>query len=263
MGMIGGTTSIHRNFPCPCRGRGITMTSEDPDPFSGSGSDVDEGPVKLSVHMGMWDFSRCDPKKCSGRRLCRLRLISEFRLSGSGAGGKFRGVILTPSATAVLSPADKDIVLGRGLAVVDCSWAQLDAVPFHKLPRAASQRLLPLLLAANPVNYGKPWRLNCAEALIAGLLICGADKDADVLIGKVGYGEEFIRLNQEYLDKYKTCRNSQEILDAQAKFLADLDKPAESESEDFESSEDDSEYESESEYETDNLGNRIEKVKIV
>jgi ribosome biogenesis protein Tsr3 len=40
---------------------------------------------------------------------------------------------------------------------------------------------VPFLIACNPVNYGKPWRLNCVEALAAGFYITGHDDWAELL----------------------------------------------------------------------------------
>lgn len=168
--------------------------------------------------MGMWDFAQCDPKRCSGRKLCRLKVIEEFRV-----GHKFRGIILTPSGTRVISPADKEIVKQGGLAVVDCSWAELEKVPFAKLPKG-NERLLPFLVAANTVNYGKPYKLNCAEALIAGLLICGFRSDAEKIMAKFSYGDEFYRLNETLWDIYAACKDGEEVLQAQNEYLKKIDE---------------------------------------
>lgn len=174
--------------------------------------------IHTKIRMGMWDFAQCDPKRCSGRKLCRLKVIEEFKVSH-----KFRGIILTPSGTRVVSPADRDIVEQNGLAVVDCSWAELDKVPFAKLPKG-NERLLPFLVAANTVNYGKPYKLNCAEALIAGLLICGFPEDAQILMDKFSYGEEFYRLNEELWEIYAACKNGEEVIAAQNDYLKRIDE---------------------------------------
>lgn len=171
------------------------------------------GSASTVTRLGMWDFAQCDPKRCSGRRLVRLGMIEEFKVAQ-----KFRGIILTPSAERVVSPADREVMQASGLAVVDCSWAELERVPFARLPRGG-ERLLPFLVAANTVNYGKPYKLNCAEAFIAGLLICGLDDDARVLMDKFSYGEEFYRLNEELWAIYRGCKDGAEVVAAQNAYL--------------------------------------------
>lgn len=190
--------------------------SYDADPAnSDSENDANE---PTEIRMGMWDFAQCDPKRCSGRKLCRLHVIDEFKV-----GHKFRGIILTPSGTRVISPADREIVKQGGLAVVDCSWAELDKVPFAKLPKGF-ERLLPFLVAANTVNYGKPYKLNCAEALIAGLLICGFPADAQKLMDKFSYGEEFYRLNAPLFEIYAACEDGEQVLKKQDEYLKQIDE---------------------------------------
>ena len=115
--------------------------------------------------------------------------MSELRV-----GQRFRGAVLTPKGTQVISPADKDIVAQHGTAVVECSWARLEELPWAKI-RSQHERLLPYLIAANPINYGKPYKLTCVEAVAATLYICGADDQAEELLSKFAWGHSFWEMN--------------------------------------------------------------------
>ncbi len=153
------------------------------------GSDVNS----IDVPVAMWDFNHCDPKRCSGKKLSRLGLIQELRV-----GQKFRGIVLTPNATQTLSPADAHIVAENGVAVVECSWARLDEVPFGKL-KSPNERLLPHMIATNPVNYGKPMKLNCVEALAAAFYLCEMPAQGRLLLSKFGWGEHFPKINARWI----------------------------------------------------------------
>lgn len=84
---------------------------------------------------------------------------------------KFPGIVLTPTAKKMISPEDNAIVASSGLCVIDCSWQYFDSVKVKSVK--ANERLLPYLLAANPVNYGKEIKLTCAEALAGALYLSG------------------------------------------------------------------------------------------
>lgn len=101
----------------------------------------------------------------------------------------------SPKGEFSVSPADRDVVKEYGIAVVDCSWARVDEVPFNKI-KSPHERLLPYLVAANSVNYGKPFKLNCVEALAACCYITGFIEEGHELLSSFGWGDAFWELNK-------------------------------------------------------------------
>ncbi|KAG2394264.1 hypothetical protein C9374_004028 [Naegleria lovaniensis] len=178
--------------------------------------------TKFPIDLAMWDFQQCDSKRCTGKKLERMRLLRSLPVSCH-----FRGVVLTPQGKQSVSKADRDVVLEHGACVVDCSWNQLDQVPFHKL-KSPNNRLLPYLVAANPVNYGRPLKLSCAEALAATMYICGLKEEAKQLLGKFKWGHSFIELNYDLLEAYSNCNNSLEVVKVQQDYLKKLEEEAHS-----------------------------------
>ena len=54
--------------------------------------------------------------------------------------------------------------------------------------------MLPLLLAANPGNWGKPGRLTTAEALAAALYLAGRASEASEVLGAFRWGRRFFEV---------------------------------------------------------------------
>ncbi|WOO83933.1 Ribosome biogenesis protein TSR3 [Vanrija pseudolonga] len=161
--------------------------------------------IRIAVPVAMWDFDHCDPRRCSGKKLSRHGLATQMRV-----GQRFRGVVLTPKGKKPIAPCDDEVIMLSGLAVVECSWARLDEVPFNKI-KGPHERLLPYLIATNPVNYGKPWRLNCVEALAAGFYITGHADWAEILLSKFSWGHAFYKMNGPLIERYRTCHTHEEV----------------------------------------------------
>ena len=190
------------------------------------GKDLDsfreENPFK-GLRLRMWDFSQCDPKRCTGARLARRGIFQSMPLKQP-----FRGLVLSPNGNISVSPADLEILEQFGLSVIDCSWARLAEIPFSQM-RAGHHRLLPFLVAANTVNYGRPSKLSCAEAAAATLYICGKVEAAIAIMREFGWGMEFIRLNKELLELYRTAKDADDVVARQNEWL----KKAENDSQSF------------------------------
>lgn len=165
-----------------------------------------------------WDLGHCDAKRCSGKRLMRLGLLRELHV-----GQKFAGIVVSPKGKKVVSRDDNDLLEQYGAAVVEASWNRIDEVPFGKIG-GKCERLLPYLVAANPTNYGKPWRLNCVEALAATYYICGHPEWAEDILASFSYGEAFLDINAALLKRYSNCENEEQIKKAEEKWMAKLEK---------------------------------------
>ncbi|KAF2129847.1 DUF367-domain-containing protein [Dothidotthia symphoricarpi CBS 119687] len=175
-------------------------------------------PAKPAYKAACWDLGHCDAKRCSGKRLMRLGMMRELHV-----GQKFAGVVVSPKARKILSREDKELMEQYGAAVVEASWKRIDEVPFGRIG-GKCERLLPYLVAANPTNYGKPWRLNCVEALAACYYICGHDEWAESILSTFSYGRAFLDINAALLKRYAACENEEQIKKAEEVWLEKIEK---------------------------------------
>lgn len=165
-----------------------------------------------------------DPDKCTARSLARFDLV---RLHQSDETTP-PGIVLDPHAERALSPADAvqspsepashDVAGPRRLVAVDCSWTSADPDRFSL---DGPHRALPFLVAANPINYGRAFQLTTVEAFAGALCILGERTQAETILSKFTWGETFLTLNEEPLERYATCRDSAAVVAVQAEYLAD------------------------------------------
>ena len=152
----------------------------------------------------------CDPRKCTVKKLEKAGFLKIFTRIPQIPRNT---LLLDPTAEQALSPADRFV---RSITVLDCSWVVLDtgAVRSWRIHRA-----LPFLMAANPVNFGKPCKLSSIEALAAALYILGEKEQAAAVLSKVNWGIRFLEVNQEPLDLYANAKDSTEIIAIQSLYI--------------------------------------------
>lgn len=155
------------------------------------------------INILVYDKCQCDPRKCTAKRMVKFGLAEERNLRRIPAGS----LVLSPFGDRVLSPADLRHAR-RGLAVMDLTWTNIDDFPHIRGEKA---RRLPYLVAANPVNYGRPWKLNSAEAVLASLIIMGQDKQAELFTTRFNWAPTFIALNRELLEAYRAAGNAEGV----------------------------------------------------
>ena len=186
-----------------------TMTS-----FLG-GNELDDVPLHV-IHL-----DQDDPKKCTSRRMQRFghcRIHTDIRRSPK------RGILLDPLAGLLLGPDDRsNIERGGALVGLDCSWKQIDeSIEYLNKRTRLNGRTLPVVLAANPVSWGKPGRLSNAEAFAVSLVLLGRWEQARRIMQPFNYSDQFFQLNEQPLEAYSNASTNEQLAELQWEFF---DKP--------------------------------------
>lgn len=167
-------------------------------------------PVRVTIYHAAQD----DPKKNTALRLKRrglARIVTKVRFLPK------RAIVLNPFSQIAFSPADRERLERFGLAALDCSWEQAQKVMGEHV--RGTSRCLPILLAGNPVNFGKLTKLSTAEAIAAALYIAGFKGEAEKVLSIFPWGHTFFDLNQMLLDNYAAAKDSAEIVEMQTRLL--------------------------------------------
>lgn len=174
--------------------------------------------MEKRVRIAVYNARQCDPKKCTALKLEHhglVRGVTQVRFLPK------RAVVLNPFSETAFSPADRDRIENFGLAALDCSWEK--AQGFLSTHVRGTSRCLPVLIAGNPVNFGKPTKLSTLEALVAALFIAGFHEQASELLAMYKWGHTFLELNREMLETYAGAKDSTEVVEIQKQFITNME----------------------------------------
>ena len=169
---------------------------------------------EFTIKLAMLYVDQCDPKKCTGKKMERLGLLKEIKFSRN-----YGGILLTPNGKKICSIEDHEIIAKKGICVIDCSWAKFNELhlDLHKI----ETRSLPFMVAVNPVNFGKAYKLSCSEAFAACLYLGGFEKEARFIMDHFKWGAHFFKINEELFGKYKGVTSQDELKQIQEKYIND------------------------------------------
>ena len=170
--------------------------------------------MEKCVRIVVYNARQCDPKKCTALKLEHhglVRGVTQVRFLPK------RAVVLNPFSEIAFSPADRDRIEDFGLAALDCSWEKAER--FLSTHVRGTSRCLPVLIAGNPVNFGRPTKLSTLEALAAALFIAGFREQASELLAMYKWGHTFLELNHEMLESYASAKDSADVVEVQKQFM--------------------------------------------
>ena len=174
-----------------------------------------KGINERAIQLNIYHARQCDPKKCTGKKMARFELARLFEKVNRIPRGS---ILLDPFSEKALSSEDRGV---KDITVLDCSWETVEAVFPQLLKRQLRHRALPYLVAANPVNFGRPFKLNSVEAFAAALYILGNKHQAEEILSKFNWGHTFLEMNKEPLEEYCKAKNSGQIVEIQKEYMQD------------------------------------------
>ena len=167
--------------------------------------------MSMLISLIAFRDNSCDPKKCTVKKLEKFGMINVVNKMNHVPKTT---LLLDPTAEYVISPPDKKWV--ASITALDCSWIVLDTTNLNPWK---NRRALPFLVAANPVNFGKPFTLTSVEAISAALVILGENEQAVRILEKFNWGLNFLKLNEEPLEENANAKDSAEMLKIQSEYI--------------------------------------------
>ena len=164
--------------------------------------------MRRKIQLFVYHAEGDDPKKCSAKKMQRFGFVI---LEKNIRKLPRHTVLLNPFAKKSLSKIDLKTAKEFGILAVDCSWKNAEK-SFDYLNKRNSSRALPFLVAANPVNYGKPFKLTTLEAFASALYILGECDHAKEILHIYKWAPHFLELNKEPLNDYQKAKNSEEVI---------------------------------------------------
>ena len=176
------------------------------------------------VSVLIYYTNQCDKKKCTSIKIRDSMEKLNFKLVWSERPSKIRknSIVLTPNSNTYLTSQDRDLIDKLGITILDCSWKQGDK--YLKDWAFQNGRLLPPLVAGNPVNYGKWHTLTSLEALAASFYLVDLENECNSLLSLYNWGKTFYDLNKELLHNYRKCSSKVEILSVYETFITNHSK---------------------------------------
>lgn len=171
--------------------------------------------MKNRIKLIVFHTNEDDPKKCSARKLHKFgfaQLETNMKKITKDA------IILSPFAEKSISKEDLKIVRKYGIIAVDCSWKKIERT-FNFLNKKYNSRALPYVIAINPVNYGKPFKLSTLEAFATALYILNETDFAKEILNLYKWGPHFLKINKEPLEEYRKAKNSNEVIKIMKQYI--------------------------------------------